>query len=42
MDHLRPLAAEVISQAKDLASHGMPQLRYLFPRLWPEAEANSL
>lgn len=29
MDHLRPLAAAVISQAKDLASHGMPQLRRL-------------
>ncbi len=29
MDHLRPIAAEVISQAKDLASHGMPHLRRL-------------
>ena len=29
MDDLRPLAAEVISSAKNLASHGMPQLRTL-------------
>lgn len=29
MDDLRPIAAEVISQAKDLASHGMPHLRRL-------------
>ncbi|MGZ3237265.1 MAG: Fic family protein, partial [Burkholderiaceae bacterium] len=29
MNDLRPLAAEVISSAKDLASHGMPQLRTL-------------
>jgi Fic family protein len=29
MDHLRPVAAEVICQAKDLASHGMPHLRRL-------------
>jgi hypothetical protein len=29
LDDLRPLAAEVISSAKDLASQGMPQLRTL-------------
>lgn len=29
MNHLRPLAADVIGQAKDLASHGMPHLRRL-------------
>lgn len=29
MDDLRPIAAQVISQAKDLASHGMPHLRRL-------------
>jgi len=29
MDDLRPLAAEVINSAKDLASQGMPQLRAL-------------
>lgn len=29
IDNLRPLAAEVISRAKDLSSHGMPHLRTL-------------
>ena len=29
LDELRPLAAEVISRAKDLSSHGMPHLRIL-------------
>jgi Fic family protein len=29
LDSLRPLAAEVIGQAKDLAAHGMPHLRDL-------------
>jgi Fic family protein len=29
LDNLRPLAAEVIGQAKDLAAHGMPHLRDL-------------
>ncbi|MGV7244442.1 Fic family protein [Caballeronia sp. M23-90] len=29
MDTLRPLAADVIGQAKDLAAHGMPRLRDL-------------
>ena len=29
MDSLRPLAADVIGQAKDLAAHGMPHLRNL-------------
>ena len=29
MDALRPLAADVIGQAKDLAAHGMPHLRDL-------------
>jgi hypothetical protein len=29
LDELRPQAAEVISRAKDLSSHGMPHLRIL-------------